>query len=262
MNKKLLDNPLLISMMFFPRRGLRGSSRIRDALDGTIPVGDGIEIGYRFFPHEKDSPVILYFHGNGEVASDYDTEAPYYHQIGASLLVVDYRGYGWSTGSPLVSALMEDCDPIMAALPDILAQAGCNGNPLYVMGRSLGSIAAIHTAHQHPDRLKGLIIESGLAHLVIWLGSKGLPQGLLSDTPDPIGNIEKMKEIHLPLLVIHGEEDTLLTVKHGQALFDASPAAQKSIFRVPRGGHNNLLMYAGAEYHARIARLITDSSAG
>jgi pimeloyl-ACP methyl ester carboxylesterase len=121
------------------------------------------------------------------------------------------------------------------------------------MGRSLGSAPAIHAAHHYPARVKGVIIESGFAHAIPLLARLGLPAHLLANLPDLMGNIHKITEINLPLLVIHGEEDNLIPVNNGQALYDQSPASTKRILRVNGAGHNDLLMVAAQSYFAAIA---------
>jgi alpha-beta hydrolase superfamily lysophospholipase len=253
----LLDNPLVQSILFYPRPDRAGGSALPNTTDGTIPVEDGIVLGYRLYAHQPGAPVILYFHGNGEIASDHDFIAPSYHAAGASLLVVDYRGYGWSTGEPKVSALLSDVQPVLDALPDVLKPAGLTDQRLVVMGRSLGSACAIHLARHHPARVRGIIIESGFAHAIPLLARLGLPANLLANVPDPIGNVRKMGEIDLPLLVIHGEDDNLIPVNNGQALYDASPALIKRIVRIPGAGHNDLLMFGAQPYFAAIQEFLT-----
>jgi alpha-beta hydrolase superfamily lysophospholipase len=254
---ELLDNPLVQSILFYPRPDQTGGSVLPDTYDGTVPVEEGIVLGYRLYAHPAVAPVILYFHGNGEIASDHDFIAQRYHAAGASLLVVDYRGYGWSTGQPRVSALLSDVQPILDALPDVLKQAGLTDDSLVVMGRSLGSACAIHLAHSYPARVKGVIIESGFAHAIPLLARLGMPSYLLANIPDPIGNVRKMAEIDLPLLVIHGEEDNLIPVNNGQALVDASPASVKRFVRIPGAGHNDLLMFGAQPYFAAIQDFLT-----
>ncbi len=253
----LLDNPLVQSIVFYPRPDEPEGSLLADVYDGTIPVAEGVVLGYRLYAYQPGAPVILYFHGNGEIASDYDFAARHFHTAGASLLVVDYRGYGWSTGRPKISALMADVGPVLDALPGVLRPAELDDQTLIVMGRSLGSIPAIHAAHEFPARLKGLIIESGFAHVIPLLIRLGLPDAMLASLPDPVGNARKMAGIQLPLLVIHGEEDNLIPVSNGQAIYDASPAPNKRILRVPDAGHNDLLMVAPQDYFAAIAAFVT-----
>jgi alpha-beta hydrolase superfamily lysophospholipase len=255
MGNFFLDNPLILTFLFHPRPAEPNTSRLDKVFDGAIEVEQDVLLGYRLYAHEPGAPIILLFHGNGEVAPDYDDVAPLYRHAGASLMVVDYRGYGWSTGTPLVSKLLPDVEAVYELLPDVLAEAGLAGSPLIVMGRSLGSACAVELASRHPGALKGMIIESGFAHVVPLLARLGLPMIDRVGVSDPINNIGKMTLMSVPLLIIHGEEDTLIPVEEGQALHDASPATLKTIKRVRGAGHNDLLYYA-EEYFAAIADFI------
>jgi hypothetical protein len=246
-----LDNPLIQSALFYPRSARPGTSRLKNVTDGTLPVAGEVALGYRLYAHQPGQPVIVYFHGNGEIAPDHDEFAPLYRVAGASLLVVDYRGYGWSTGVPSLAALIPDVEAVYRALPDILGQAHIADGPLVVMGRSLGSAYAIHFAHTYSASLRGLIVESGFTGIASLLTGLRLPTLLPPGAHDPMGNLDKMAHIDLPLLVIHGERDSLIPVANGQALYDASPSRQKTIKRVIGAGHNDLLFYAD-EYFAAI----------
>lgn len=259
-----LDNPLITSMLFYPRADRPGYSHIAGAVDGNIPIEDGVSLGYRFYAHQPDAPVILYFHGNGEIASDYDGIARLFFEIGTSLLVVDYRGYGWSTGSPLASKLLSDAEAVVPALPSILSNAEVDAVPLFLMGRSLGSAPAVHLAYTFPDRFKGLIIESGFADMPSVMRRLGIQPEMFS-LPEqvlaPIGNARKLQSMKLPLLVIHAEADQLLPVEQGQQLYDASAAETKTILRVPGAGHNDILMVGMERYFGEIDRLMTWTTA-
>jgi alpha-beta hydrolase superfamily lysophospholipase len=258
MDLKDLDHPLVLSTLFYPRPGTPGSNTLDNVHDGTLSVADDVVLGYRLYRHRPDAPLVVFFHGNGEIASDYDGIAPEYHRAGASLLVVDFRGYGWSTGKPLVSALLADVEPLLAALPDELQAAGVTPPAWLVMGRSLGSACAIHAAHQHPEQFKGLIVESGFARATRLLARLGLPARMLEGLPDPVGNERKIAQIELPLLVIHGERDTIIPVENGQALYEASPAEDKRLVRIPHAGHNDLLFYGGQPYFQAIRQFVDD----
>lgn len=262
----LLDNPLILSLAFYPRTaepgdGPRGG--MPGVHDGSIPV-DGAALGYRLYAHTPGAPLVVYFHGNAEIAPDYDHIAPYFqHAANASLLVVDYRGFGWSTGSPTFAALVDDCAPIVAALPSILTGAGLPPeSALFVMGRSMGSAPALHIAHTFPERIQGVIIESGFADLFSVLVRLGLPAAAFGSLIDPLGNERKARELRLPLLVIHGEQDTLIPVQHGQRLYDAAPSARKELLRIPGAGHNDLLSVAPDAYFRAIAAFLRDPAPG
>jgi pimeloyl-ACP methyl ester carboxylesterase len=255
----ILDNPLVLSQVFYPRAAPMGRSRHPHAVDATVAVSDDAALGYRLYVHQPDAPLLLYFHGNGEVASDYDGIAPLYAAVGLSLLVVDYRGYGWSTGKPLISKLLPDVDHVLDALGTIKARGEIGQNvPLLVMGRSLGSAPATYCAYSRPELFRGIIIESGYADAPSVFGRLGMlvPPQFMQDTSLPLNNEGKMASITLPLLVIHGENDALIAVTHGQRLYDAAPAADKHILRVPNAGHNDLMMVGQRAYFDAIKALV------
>ena len=195
MTQNPLDNPIITSMLFHPRSATAGVSILDNTVDGTIMIEEGIEIGYRFFIDNPQSPLILYFHGNGETASDYDFIAPMYQQVGLSLLVVDYRGYGWSTGKPLTSKMLPDAEQALASLPNILEQNGIENVPIFVKGRSLGSASAIHLAYKCPEKFCGLIVESGFSDAPSVFRRLGIlvPYDMAEATLMPIANAKKWK---------------------------------------------------------------------
>ncbi|MCB9456663.1 MAG: alpha/beta hydrolase [Anaerolineaceae bacterium] len=253
---RLLDNPLIVNNLFYPRSARPGENNPPNVHDGTIPVAEAVALGYRLYAHTPETPVLLYFHGNGEIASDYDSMADLFHDAGVSLLVVDYRGYGWSSGKPLVSTLLADAEAVLKAVPDIVKRAGITNTALFVMGRSLGSAPAAHLASEQPDALRGVIIESGFAHEPSLFRRLMIPEELLKQVPSVFGNVGKIAGSHLPLLVIHGENDTLIPVENGQTLFDASPAEAKMLLRIPGAGHNDLLIYGIGPYFAVLEQFV------
>jgi len=253
----VFDNPLVRSMLFYPRAALpKYTDKLTGPIsDGTIAIDETVALGYRLYCQGYRSPLIVYFHGNGEIAADHDETAELYARIGLSLLVIDYRGYGWSTGQANVSTLLADMTPVYKALPGLLQHHQIANAPLFLMGRSLGSACAIHLAHEHRDSFHGLIIESGFTELL----KLSIVPSALGKVTEPINNVQKMRDIQLPLLVIHGEKDTLIPVDHGQALFDASPAAVKRIIRIEAAGHNDLLRYGISTYFEALKQFVGDS---
>lgn len=256
-----LDDPAILSRLFYPRAARPGYSMIASAHDGTIAVDDGVVLGFRLYVPENPRSVILFFHGNGEVAADYDPIAKAYFTIDTALLVVDYRGYGWSTGTPLASTLLSDAEAVLPALPDILKSNNLDSLPLLVMGRSLGSAPAIHVAYTAPERFKGLIIDSGFADMPSVFRGLSIPIDLTTITDLPVGNAKRMESITLPLLVIHGERDTLLPIRNGEQLFRASPSVKKTFLPIPGAGHNDLMSRGLHVYFGALAKFLHVCSA-
>ncbi len=252
------DRPEVLDTLFFPRAARPGSNNPPDIHDGTIPINWEIELGYRLFTHTPDSPVVLHFHGNGEIAADYDGIAPLFHKIGLSLLVVDYRGYGWSTGTPTVSTLLSDAEKVVAAMPEVLQSHGITSSRYFVMGRSLGSAPAIHVAYKFPEKFAGLIIESGFGRATNLFRRLGLPEEVTAKMHDPVGNDIKMQSIEMPVLIIHGEADTLLPISHSELLYKNSASPNKQFLRIPAAGHNDLILVGKKDYMTAIKKLTAD----
>ena len=226
----------------FPRRESVPDRDHPRALNHFIEVAPQIRIGCRFFPSRQDAPNLLYFHGNGETAPDYDYVAPLYQQLGINLFVADYRGYGMSDGYPSCRAMIMDAHPLFQGFSDFLKNNGYTGH-FWIMGRSLGSAPAIEIARHYQKQLRGLIVESGFAGARNQLRRIGMTH-LLEGDKDPIGfgNDLKIREVTIPTLIIHGEADEIIPATEGRALYDLSGAAQKYQLFVPGAGHNDLLM--------------------
>ena len=248
----LLDQPEVLQFVFYPRRDR--SLPPSGASDHVVAVGDGVELGCRFYPCDQKAPSILYFHGNGEVASDYDYVAPLYARVGLNLFVADYRGYGASTGNPSFSSLIGDAHVVFRAYQRIMAEGGYVG-ATFIMGRSLGSIPAIELAAQYGEEIQGLIIESGLGTLSSLMRHVGFSSHMV-DLSEGFPNVAKIKNITVPLLVMHGEIDSLLPATEGQALYENSSSDDKRLVIVPDAGHNDIMLVGGEAYFEEIRSFV------
>lgn len=258
-----LDSTVITSQVFFVRKTPQPLADSRLVYNGVIPVTDKVSLGYRYYQApQQDSPVILLFHGNGEIVTDYDVLAPFYHVAGAGLMVVDYRGYGWSGGVPLVTQMLPDALKVVDAMPDILQQHGTRDVKMFVKGRSLGSAAAIYAVQQRPHLFSGLIIESGFADapsVFRQLGNSLRPL-LPHDDDLPLYNARKLHEVDKPLLILHGKRDTVIPVAHAQDLYDASPTADKTLTIIEKAGHNDMLIVNPARYFDAIRQFLQKHS--
>ena len=252
---ELMDRPEIIYRLFFPCREDPEEPRPRDGATHFIQVAEDISIGCRFYPAGKGSPNILYFHGNGEIAADYDYVAPLYRQHGLNLFVADYRGYGYSDGSPSCSAMIRDARPLFQGFVTFLSAGGFEGD-LFVMGRSLGSAPAIEVAYRYQQLLQGLIVESGFASQKKQLARLGVTH-LFKDVESVVGfgNDVKIAEVRIPTLIIHGEDDEIIPATEGRALYEHSGAAQKYSLFIPGAGHNDLLERGREQYMQSIVAL-------
>ena len=238
----LLDRPEILMGLFHPRPEYGSIARAANTIDVLIPVESNILVGGRFHMTEKSAPNILFFHGNGEIASDYDEFGPVYNRMGMNFLVVDYRGYGRSSGRPTVTAMMRDCHAIFEFTKGWLGENGYGG-AFIVMGRSLGSASALELISRHKDRINGLVLESSFANtgtLLEFLGVNASEIGFSEGKG--FRNLEKIRAWDKTTLIIHAEFDHFFPISEAQALYDACPSPHKTLLKIPGANHNDIFM--------------------
>jgi len=236
---EVLDKPEILQFIFYPRRDL--DIFPADTRAGLIPVENSISISYTFYSQEKKYPNVLFFHGNGEIASDYEDIGSIYNRIGLNLFVADYRGYGRSNGSPTLINMIKDAHSIFRGFKQTLKDQGFSGS-LFIMGRSLGSASALEIASNYQDQLKGLIIESGFANVFNLLKHLGFPlKSLGVELPRTPYSLKLLRNISLPTLVIHGEFDQIIPVEEGKSLFETIGAEDKRLIIIPGVDHNTIM---------------------
>ena len=253
----VLDRPEIQKIVFHPRREAAPRPDRPGARTVRMKMDDGTVVAGRLYPATVTAPLVLFFHGNGEIASDYDDLGSVYNRFGISLLVMDYRGYGSSEGFPSASRLIADARTIWRDLGGVLKSQQLKPERVFVMGRSLGSAAALEAAGLAGTHLAGLIIESGFGETFSVFGRGGGPlfEGV-DEQRDGFGNLDKIAHITAPTLIIHGEVDQLIEVSHGEALFTHSPAAKKRLVIIPGAGHNNVLTVGAKPYFDAIREFV------
>ena len=254
----IFDQPHVLQVMFYPRRDFPGSSSASsNASVHFIEVEEGISIGCRFYWVDRDSPNILFFHGNGEIASDYDPIAPQYNRRRINLFVADYRGYGSSGGHPTATGMIRDAHKVFQGLKEILRGQEARGS-LFLMGRSLGSASAIELAFHYQREVKGLIVESGFADAFGLLARFGVSiKGAREETGS--FNLRKIRSISIPTLIIHSQYDHIIPVNEGIQLHNTSGAEEKELVIIPNANHNDLMVVGLDHYFGAIERFIFTS---
>ena len=124
MNPISLDHPNIARVLFHPQPlfgPVYSNSTVRLV---DVEVEPGLSLGGRLYPTEEDSPALLYFHGNGEIAANYDDVAPLYRCLEITLLVMDYRCYGRSGGQASAANLLSDALAYARAAPALLHENG------------------------------------------------------------------------------------------------------------------------------------------
>jgi hypothetical protein len=202
----------------------------------------------RFYNRDKKFPSVLYFHGGSEISIVSNTLATHLMENGINFFMTDYRGYGLSDGTPTMKNLFQDCHRLFDFFKQTLIKEGYNP-AIFVMGRSLGSMAAVEVAFHHQKELRGLIVESGTAQnfKAVWQAAAD-PAALDELVKAKFYNKDKIKEINIPTLIIHGEADNLIPVQIGRALYELSGAEDKQMMIIPEASHNDLIEKGYEDY--------------
>jgi len=199
---------------------------------------------------QADAPVLLYLHG---ARWDVRGSAPRMrrlHDLGFSVLGVDYRGFGRSTPDlPSEALALEDAHAAWAWLA-----AQHPGRARYVFGHSLGGALAVQLAAAVEDEA-GLIVESSFPSIAAVVRSfkwGWLPVGpLITQRLDAAARIA---EVGAPVLVVHGSEDTLIPPELGRALYDAARDPKRFLL-VAGGSHHNTNAVGQAQLRQALAEL-------
>jgi len=252
-NYSLIDQPSTLMYIFYPRED--STLCPENAFDLLAPVDDHVSIHCRFYIGNQKWPWILFFHGNGEVVSDYDEIAPLYHQRRFNLIVADYRGYGNSNGVPTLTDLVQDAHAILREIKKELSKRGLRSD-LWIMGRSLGSISAFELAYRYQDAIRGLIIESGFPSVVRIIMHLGVPIHEVNLEKIDQECLEMIHKIFIPTLIIHGERDTLVPLREAKDIFNHLGTDKKELLIIPSANHNDIMLVGFQKYFDAIQRFI------
>ena len=250
-----LDQPESLATIFYPEKCSK-TPLPENAEDIAIEVAPDVVIGCRFHIHDKSSPNILFFHGNGEKVCDYDEIGPMYNAAGMNFLVTDYRGYGWSNGTPTVTNMLEDAEVLFQETRNWLLYNEFSG-AFFLMGRSLGSVPAIDLAKNHEDDIRGLILESAIADTLPLARNLGLDLEAVGFTEeDGFRNLQKIEKVTKPTFIFHGARDEMITAAEAEKLQAYCGARTKEFVIIPGAQHNTMIAVGGRLYFETIKTFI------
>jgi len=214
------------------------------SLDGVneveITVADGITLVAWHAPAKEDQPSIIYFHGNGANAANRAPRIEKIRESGFGVFYLNNRGYGGSGGRPTEENNVADA----IAAYDHLTRLGVPGGRIVAYGESLGSGQAVRLAAKRT--VAAVVLEAPLTSTVdvareiyFWL-----PLGwLITDQY----NIERnIRSVTVPVLILHGEQDTVIPLEMGQRVYRAANEP-KRIEIFPKGDHLDLFDYGAWE---------------
>ena len=241
---------LVDSLVYFPDREQYGDPGDvgLSFTDLTIPTEDGERLHAWWIPTRVMPPCghVLFFHGNAGNVSHRLEHATALTAAGLDLLLLDYRGYGRSTGRPSEEGLHRDAQAARAALV-----AGGHVDParLVYMGESLGGAVALRLALEAPPL--ACVLQSTFSSLRD-VAREHYPAALSALAGDAYPNRERIARLRVPVLILHGEMDEIVPLAHAQALFEAAREPRR-LRVVPGAGHNDLVQAMGPSYGTEVA---------
>lgn len=203
-------------------------------------------------PNQK---VIIDLHGNRNTIEGNIGYAEQFHEMGLSVLLVEYRGYGRSTNRfPSEKTVYQDVE---AAWNYLVNERQINPHNIYVFGHSLGGAIAINLALKHTE-IAGLIIESSFTNIREMIDYKKkywmFPINLI--LTQKFDSLAKISALKMPILLTHGTEDELIPKTMSEDLFNAA-IEPKQLLIVAGAGHNNVRQVGGKEYWETVQQFLT-----
>jgi len=199
-----------------------------------IETSDGETL--QAFWHAPDSgkPAVIVFHGNGDAALYQQPKGEIMANAGFGVLLAEYRGYGGSTGSPSESGLHLDA---LASYDFVDRQTDA---PIGIYAHSLGTGAAVELALKRETF--ALVLESPFDSLQAVAQEKlpWIPMGLL--LKHPFRSDERIGKIGAPILIIHGNKDSVVPFEHGKRLANLAKAGTRFI-EIEGAGHNDIISF-------------------
>ena len=178
---------------------------------------------------DRPGPVMMAWHGNAAFIDDVALKMAPYRDLGLSVLLVEYRGYGRSAGIPSEETIMADADAWRVKL---LKRDDVIHHKFIFHGRSLGSGPAVQMAAKHGA--SALILEAPITSLKPFVSVYLAPAFLLHDTWD---NLAYAGSVKAPTIVFHGAKDEVVPIERGEAL---AKALNATFVADSSAGHNDL----------------------
>ncbi len=191
--------------------------------------------------------MLIFFHGNAGNGSDRITQANEIYKMGVDVILAEYRGYGKSEGNISEDGLYKDAEAWLSfALKDY------KQNDIFLLGRSIGSVATVNVAQD--KNLAGVILVTPLSNAKDMTKVINLPI-LGSLVARKLDNMSKINSIKSKILFLHGDNDKLIPLSLAKKLYTHF-SGKKEFVLVKNAGHNDIHFYK--IYNKSIEKFIKD----
>ncbi len=202
---------------------------------------DGLKLHGWFFPGGPPNRTLIYFHGNAGNIGDRLPKIKKLHGLGMNVFLFDYRGYGGSEGKPSLTGAVDDS---LAAYRWVVARPDVDPNHIILYGESLGGALALEVARQ--ERHAAVILESTFTSVRDMAKSfyRLIPRFLV---PDVYRSIDTIRQVHEPILILHGLRDGVVPHTMGKRLYEAAPQPKRFVL-FPEATHSDIHEVGHEEY--------------
>lgn len=246
-------SPIESGLIYFPSRDVLFTPENvhLEYEDIFMQTKDGVRVHAWYIPCQEATATMLWFHGNaGNIGDRVDHLKVYHNRWKVNQMIVEYRGYGKSEGRVSEEGTYEDG---RAAVRYLTSEKGVSPDKLFIFGRSLGSAVAVQMALESP--CAGLMLEAPFTSVRDMAKTHYPLLGHIYPLRIRYDSIGKLDRIHVPLLILHGDQDTIVPVEMGKRLFRAANEP-KTYFTIRNAGHNDILIRMDKLYHETVQDFI------
>lgn len=242
-------------LLYFPNQPGRGHVSVPTDIGlkydtVRINTADSVTLDGWFVPADNKRGVLLFFHGNAGNISHRLDSIQIFNSLGLDVLIIDYRGFGQSTGTPSETGTYQDAE---AAWRYLIEEYRFSPQDIIIFGRSLGGAVAVHLASQQNPA--ALILESTFtsvpdlaAELYPWLPARWLSRFQYN-------SLQKIKAVTCPVLVVHSSQDEIIPATHSSRIF--SMAREPKQFLKISGSHDSGFLASGRVYTAGLDHFLS-----
>jgi len=228
-------------LAFFPTRGVQETPAAAGLpfTDQRIPTEDGETLHAWWLEHPEPRAQVIFWHGNGGNLSLWLDVIAGLRRRGFSVLAVDYRGYGDSTGRPTESGLYRDADAALRVFNDRLRTPTV---PVIHWGRSIGSPVAAYSASRGAPGSggAGVVLESPFPDLRTAISGNPVLRLLSVFSSYRFPTSRFLEGYDGPILVVHGDSDGIIPFSAGRAVYERARGSRKTLAVIPGADHNDL----------------------
>ncbi|MDR3354654.1 MAG: alpha/beta hydrolase [Synergistaceae bacterium] len=219
--------------------------------DVMITTSDGVSINGWFVPAPEARGTLLFFHGNAGNISHRMDSIEIFHNLGLSVFIIDYRGFGRSGGSCSISGTTEDA---AAAWRYLTGERGISPEDIVVFGRSIGGAVAMQLMARVKPR--ALILESTFSSLAEMIRVPFLVPLARLIAGGAFDSAQIASKLTVPTLFIHSPDDEIVPYRLGRRLYES--AAGEKTFAEIHGGHNDGFLKSIDIYRAALDEFLRE----